>query len=60
VRAGQSYGHELIQHGTGARRLIPANGPGLHPSMYGDLVTADDESGAGGREPGRVMERSES
>lgn len=49
-----------IQHGPRVRRLMPANGPGLHLSMYRDFVTADDESAAGCREPGRVTERSES
>ncbi|KND27185.1 hypothetical protein IQ64_45620 [Streptomyces stelliscabiei] len=60
MRAGRSYGHDSIQHVTDARRLIPANGPGLHPSMYRDFLTTDDASAAARREPGRVTERSES
>ncbi|GHE61594.1 hypothetical protein GCM10017771_84920 [Streptomyces capitiformicae] len=47
VRAGESCGHDPIQHGSGARRLVLGKGPGLHPSMYREFVTADDESGAG-------------
>ena len=53
VRAGQSYGHDSIQHGPGAARLIPGKGPQLHLSMYRDFLTADDESGDSRREPGR-------
>jgi hypothetical protein len=39
---------------------MPGNGPALHLSMYRDFVTADDDSGGDGREPGRVNERSAS
>jgi hypothetical protein len=60
VRAGESYGHDSIQHGSPVLRLIPANGSELHLSMYRHFVTADDESGRSRREPGRVTERSES
>jgi hypothetical protein len=37
---------------------MPGKGPALHLSMYRRFLTADDESGAPGREPGRVTERS--
>ncbi|GAA0320818.1 hypothetical protein GCM10009540_45650 [Streptomyces turgidiscabies] len=52
MRAGESLGHASIQHGPDAARLILGNGPELHLSMYRDLLTADDESGTAGREPG--------
>jgi hypothetical protein len=38
---------------------MPGKGPGLHLSMYRHFLIGDDEPGAGGRQPGRVSERSE-
>jgi hypothetical protein len=48
-----------IQHGPRAVRLLPWKGPELHLSMYRDVVTTDDDSSGGRREPGKGIERSE-
>lgn len=47
-----------IQHGPDRTRVHPGNGPRLHLSMYPQFVTADDDSAARPREPGRVIEGS--
>jgi hypothetical protein len=57
--AGQSYGHGTIQHGARIRRLILADGPGLHLSMYRGFIGGDDGTGRSAREPERVTEGSE-
>ncbi|GAA3064916.1 hypothetical protein GCM10010448_55170 [Streptomyces glomeratus] len=59
VGTGESRGHDPIQHGPRAARVRPRKGPGLHLSMYRELVTADDAAGVPRRKSGGTSEGSE-